>query len=275
MANKTSAFKVKSWPIHTLFFTIFLFINISVPKPWASATTLTISNKCSHPVWPGIQPNAGNSVVARGGFLLPPNKTHTLQVPPLWGGRVWARLGCSFDAAGKGECITGDCGGVLFCDGLGGTSPATLAEITIGADQTFYDVSLVDGYNLPISITPIKGTGKCGLAGCMRDVNKICPAGLQVRSREGNRVVACNSACMAFHLPNYCCTGSYGSPQTCGPTTYSRIFKRVCPRAYSFAYDDPTSLFSCSNANYLGWQLKSHAVMHIQQTPSDKVHAIH
>lgn len=58
------------------------------------------------------------------------------------------------------------------------------------------------------------------------------------------------SACLAFDKPEYCCTGAYGSPQTCKPTVYSKTFKLACPLAYSYAYDDPTSTFTCQKANY-------------------------
>ncbi|KAL0012569.1 hypothetical protein SO802_007677 [Lithocarpus litseifolius] len=92
--------------------------------------------------------------------------------------------------------------------------------------KDFYDVSLVDGYNLAISITPIKGSGKCSYAGCVGDLNMMCSVGLQVRSHDNKRVVACESACFAFNSPRYCCTGSFGSPQACKPTAYSRIFSR-------------------------------------------------
>ena len=109
----------------------------------------------------------------------------------------------------------------------------------------------MDGYNLPISITPFKGSGKCSYAGCVSDLNTMCPVGLQVRSRDNKRVVACKSACSAFNSPRYCCTGSYGSPQACKPTVYSKIFKTACPKAYSYAYDDPTSIATCTKANYL------------------------
>lgn len=121
---------------------------------------MTLYNKCRYPVWPGIQPSAGKPILARGGFKLPPNKSYTLRLPASWSGRIWGRHGCSFDASGHGRCATGDCGGALFCNGIGGAPPATLAEITLGNDQDFYDVSLVDGYNLAISITPFKGSGK-------------------------------------------------------------------------------------------------------------------
>ncbi|XP_027925250.1 thaumatin-like protein [Vigna unguiculata] len=245
--------------IHTLFFVLFLLFNISVPKPWTSATTVTLYNKCSHPVWPGIQSNAGKPILARGGLFLPPHQNQTLQLPPLWAGRFWPRVGCNFDAAGRGQCDTGDCGAGLFCNGLGGAPPATLAEINIGTgtELAYYDISLVDGYNLPMSIIPVRGPGlgpvpgKCQFAGCTKDLNTMCPAVLQVRSKDKKRVVACKSACRAFNSPNYCCTGSHGTAQTCGPTQYSRIFKSACPMAYSFAYDDLSSLFTCPSANYL------------------------
>lgn len=216
-----------------------------------SATTITLYNKCPHQIWPGLQPTAGKPIIAQGGFNLPSNNAYTLQLPPLWSGRIWARDNCSFDATGHGHCTTGDCGGILSCNGLGGTPPATLAEFTLGNDQDFYDVSLVDGYNLPLTITPLNGNGKCEFAGCVRDLNVMCPMSLQVRSSDMNQVVGCKSACYAFNSPEYCCTGSYGSPQACKPTSYSRIFKLACPKAYSYAFDDPTSIVTCSMANYL------------------------
>ncbi|XP_057950537.1 thaumatin-like protein [Malania oleifera] len=230
-----------------LFFTLFS-SHIAVE---VSATALLLYNKCSHPVWPGIQPSAGKPILARGGFKLPPSKALTLRLPAQWSGRVWGRQGCVFDSAGRGGCATGDCGGSLFCNGLGGTPPATLAEITLTNDQDFYDVSLVDGYNLPISMKPFKGTGKCSYAGCVSDLNPMCPVGLQVRSPDKKRVVGCKSACFAFNSPRYCCTGNYGNAHTCRPTAYSRIFKAACPRAYSYAYDDPSSLSTCTGASYL------------------------
>ncbi|PKI52837.1 thaumatin-like protein [Punica granatum] len=215
-----------------------------------SATTITLFNKCPHTVWPGIQPSAGKPILARGGFKLPPKKAYTLHLPALWSGRLWGRHGCTFDVAGRGRCATGDCGGSLYCNGIGGAPPATLAEITLGNDQDFYDVSLVDGYNLGMSITPYKGSGRCSYAGCISDLNMMCPVGLQVRSRD-NTVVACKSACSAFNSPRYCCTGKFGTPQACKPTAYSRIFKTACPKAYSYAYDDPTSIATCTRGNYV------------------------
>uniref|UniRef100_J3MH31 Thaumatin-like protein n=1 Tax=Oryza brachyantha TaxID=4533 RepID=J3MH31_ORYBR len=59
-------------------------------------------------------------------------------------------------------------------------------------------------------------------------------------------------ACAAYGAPQYCCTGQFGSPQQCKPTAYSRLFKTACPKAYSYAYDDPTSILTCSaGASYI------------------------
>ncbi|WOL20064.1 hypothetical protein Cni_G28866 [Canna indica] len=233
---------------------VLLFLALANASP-ASAATLSFYNKCRETVWPGIQPSAGKPVLARGGFQLHPNQAYSLRLPTGWSGRVWGRQGCAFDpATGRGRCATGDCGGALYCNGLGGATPATLAEITLGQgpQQDFYDVSLVDGYNLAMSMTPFRGSGKCGRAGCVSDLNEVCPAGLAVRAGGGdNRVVACKSACSAFGSPRYCCTGSFGGPQQCKPTAYSRLFKTACPRAYSYAYDDPTSILTCTGASYL------------------------
>ncbi|KAG2319705.1 hypothetical protein Bca52824_012918 [Brassica carinata] len=77
---------------------------------------------------------------------------------------------------------------------------------------------------------------------------QICPNELSVRN--GGSVVACKSACAAFDKPEFCCTGQFNQPETCPPTDYSRIFKTACPKAYSYAYDDATSTFTCANANY-------------------------
>jgi hypothetical protein len=68
-----------------------------------------------------------------------------------WSGRVWARTGCNFDANGVGPCEVGDCGNKLQCNGAGGVPPVSLAEFTTG-DLDFYDVSFVDGANVPIEV---------------------------------------------------------------------------------------------------------------------------
>nr|KYP46970.1 hypothetical protein KK1_031392 [Cajanus cajan] len=92
------------------------------------------------------------------------------------------------------------------------------------------------------------GTGDCQFAGCVSDLNRGCPAELQVRN--GGAVVACKSACIAFNTPEFCCTGEHSTPQTCSPTHFSEIFKNACPAAYSYAYDDASSTCTCSGSDY-------------------------
>ncbi|KAK7847005.1 thaumatin-like protein 1a [Quercus suber] len=102
-----------------------------------------------------------------------------------------------------------------------------------------------DGFNLPISVATQGGSGDCRASSCPTNVTMACPTELQMKGSDG-RVLACKSACTAFNKPNYCCTGTFNTPQTCPPTDYSRLFKQQCRQAYSYAYDDPDSTFTCS-----------------------------
>ncbi|KAK3130447.1 hypothetical protein QOZ80_6BG0493560 [Eleusine coracana subsp. coracana] len=214
--------------------------------------TFTISNYCSYPIWPGTLAGSGTSQLSTTGFRLEPGQTVRLAAPAGWSGRIWARTGCVFDADGQGVCQTGDCGGRMQCAGAGATPPATLFEVTLGkqgsSDQDFYDVSLVDGYNLPVVAIPRSRQGSCNTTGCMADLNRSCPKELQVDC--GGGAIACRSACEAFGKDMYCCSGAYGTPDACHPTVYSSIFKTACPRAYSYAYDDRTSTFTCKADEY-------------------------
>uniref|UniRef100_J3MKA0 Thaumatin-like protein n=1 Tax=Oryza brachyantha TaxID=4533 RepID=J3MKA0_ORYBR len=55
-------------------------------------------------------------------------------------------------------------------------------------------------------------------------------------------------ACLAFGTDEYCCRGRFASPAACGPSRYSKLFKAQCPQAYSYAFDDGSSTFTCGNA---------------------------
>ncbi|XP_043709569.1 pathogenesis-related thaumatin-like protein 3.5 [Telopea speciosissima] len=214
-----------------------------------SATVFTLQNSCSYTIWPGTLSGNGGAVLGDGGFPLPPGTSVQLSAPPGWSGRFWARTGCNFDGSGNGHCTTGDCGG-LNCPG-GGAPPVTLAEFTIGinSQQDFYDVSLVDGYNVGMGVRAFGGSGACQNAGCIAELNANCPAELQMM--ETGTVVACKSACEAFNTPEFCCTGDHSTPQTCSPTSYSEMFKSACPTAYSYAYDDASSTCTCTGSDYL------------------------
>ncbi|TKA26598.1 hypothetical protein B0A50_04706 [Salinomyces thailandicus] len=116
-------------------------------------TPLMLTNWCPDSVWPAIDSQGGTGP-SNTGFELASGDNQTEYVSSDWQGRVWGRTNCTFSGHGGGSaCTTGDCGGLEACQGPG-APPATLAEFTLngGQQQTFYDLSLVDGYNLPMAI---------------------------------------------------------------------------------------------------------------------------
>ncbi|KAL7120631.1 hypothetical protein ACP275_02G134000 [Erythranthe tilingii] len=159
----------------------------------SSATEFTIQNRCSYIIWPATHSGV---VIADGGFALPPGGTIQFQAPP----------GCE-------------------------EPPVILAKFSL-AVKDFYDVSLVDGYNVGVGVQPTGGSGDCCYAACARDVIGSFPKELQLVSSGGGTVVACKSAC------------------TCGLTAYSLLFKGLWLSAYSYAYDDRSSTFTCSGSDY-------------------------
>ena len=219
----------------------------------AHQVTIYVHNKCPFPVWPATASNAGFPVIADGGFYLPSGQTQRIYAPLTWNGRIWARTGCKFNSNWSPACETGDCEGRLACNGLIGTPPVTLVQIALVEDQSkpsFYDVSLVDGYNIPISVTTKQISSKCTIGGCLKNVNNLCPLELQVLNKTGE-VVACKSACLAFNVDRFCCTNEYGTQEKCKPSVYSKMFKDACPSYYSYAFDTPPPLVNCASREYV------------------------
>ncbi|XP_047118776.1 pathogenesis-related thaumatin-like protein 3.5 [Schistocerca piceifrons] len=221
--------------------------------------TFQFQNKHEETIWVGSLGNPGHQSINGGGWEMAAGTTMTVNVDDSWQGRIWGRTGCKFDASGRGSCQTGDCGGVLKCNGAGGKPPSSLLEVTLrgSGGNDYYDVSLVDGYNIPITMTPTDASGggdhyRCRPATCTANVNAKCPSELQVVANGA--VVACKSACLAFNTDQYCCRGAYNTPQTCKsstwPKNYPSFFKGLCPDAYSYAYDDKSSTFTCANTGY-------------------------
>lgn len=77
----------------------------------------------------------------------------------VWKGSVLGRTGCT----GTGSaCATGNCDGVgsngVCPIGKGGNPPATQAEMTLHANSgDFYDVEIINGFNIPVSMSPDQG----------------------------------------------------------------------------------------------------------------------
>ena len=159
--------------------------NISAVSTEERPVPLVVTNACPDTIWPGIGTQNGIGP-GTGGFVLEAGSSRQMYVSPDWQGRVWGRTNCSFNDEGTGPsnlngaaCMTGDCFGRLDCqftvgltsqvsvircgwadrDLAQGQVPTTLAEFNLigGVDgkQTFYDISLVDGYNLPLGIVYI------------------------------------------------------------------------------------------------------------------------
>ncbi|GLT89850.1 hypothetical protein SLE2022_078140 [Rubroshorea leprosula] len=220
------------------------------------SATLTVKNNCPYTIWPATQTGGGAAQLSNTGFELASQASVSLDTPAPWNsGRLWARTQCSSDSSGRFTCATADCGsGQVACNGAVGALPASLSEFTLASNggQDFYDVSLVDGFNLPVSITPQGGSGEnCTTTSCGVNINANCPSDLVITGSNGS-IIGCKSACAAFNEPQYCCTGTYNSADTCKATSYSMIFKNKCPQAYSYAFDDSSSTFSCTGStNYL------------------------
>ncbi|KAM0887502.1 hypothetical protein ACQ4PT_028988 [Festuca glaucescens] len=211
-----------------------LFLLLAVSSA-TDAATITVVNRCSYTIWPGALPG--------GGVRLDPGQSWSFTMPPgTAGARVWPRTGCTFDSSGRGRCITGDCAGALACR-VSGEQPATLAEYTLGRGgaRDFFDISVIDGFNSPISFQPVGGAA-CRGASCPVDITRECLPELRVPG-------GCASACGKFGGDTYCCRGQF--TDNCPPTYYSKFFKSKCPDAYSYAKDDQTSTFTCpSGTNY-------------------------
>ncbi|TQS32660.1 hypothetical protein Golomagni_07019 [Golovinomyces magnicellulatus] len=126
------------------------------PKTGEPTVPLVITNRCDSTIWPGLATQAGTGP-GTGGFGLEPGKSKRMRVAWNWQGRIWGRTNCTVNGESC-ACQTGDCFAKLDCE-FSGAVPATLVEFNlasgVGMKQTFYDISLVDGYNLPIGIKHI------------------------------------------------------------------------------------------------------------------------
>ncbi|CAK7357025.1 unnamed protein product [Dovyalis caffra] len=225
--------------------------HIEEARQWQNASsnvkTFTLVNNCKETIWPGIITRGSDS--NDQGFTLKPGQNAFYNATTAgWSGRIWARTDCNFDKNGTGKCQTGSCGTSLKCTGPS-SPPNTIAEFTLSNDVDFYDISLVDGFNLPLVIAPINGKGNCSIAGCDGDLRQNCSSELAVKS--DGKVVACRSACDVFNTDEYCCRGAFANPVACLPSNYSRSFKQICPAAASYAFDDRSSIITCSASEYI------------------------
>jgi len=181
-------------------------------------------------VWPAILSGAGSSLISTTGFALIPGESNTLPMPQAWSGRLWGRTLCSLDITGNFSCVTGDCGtSTVECAGGNPAPPVTLVEFDLnGTGLNLFDISLVDGFNLPVRVAP-KGEN-CSAVGCLEDLNTVCPMELKV-IRDGE-AVGCKSTCKT------------------DPCSSSLFFKTACSGARVYTYDN-YGFFTCSSPHYI------------------------
>ncbi|KAL4079420.1 thaumatin [Scleroderma citrinum] len=222
----------------------------------ALARSVTVSNLCSFTIWPAMFTAIGTPPSYPTGWEAASGTTVSFTVPENWSSaRIWGRRNCNFTHnSGTNNCLDGGCNGGLQCNGIG-APPATLAEFTLNPNgQDYYDISLVDGYNLPVSITSNAG---CPVADCPIDLGPSCPIPLRGPIDSAGTTVGCLSACEAnidgnpSNSPN-CCTGQYSTPATCPSSgvQYYNYFKSNCPNSYCYAYDESsgTALWTCDGS---------------------------
>ncbi|KAH7108212.1 thaumatin family-domain-containing protein [Auriculariales sp. MPI-PUGE-AT-0066] len=221
--------------------------------------SFTVRNLCPFTIWPAIFSDPGQNTEfpqIPTGWQADPYTEVTFSVPAKWtAGRIWGRRDCNFSLPVEPhlQCVTGGCTGGLLCN-LPGVPPTTLAEWTLGdpaSGNDFFDVSLVDGYDLPMSITTDQA---CPTAGCYVDLLPICPDPLKGPLDATGYPIGCRTSCLAnldgtpANSAN-CCSGSYGTPDKCPPQVvqFYSFFKGNCPAAYAYAYDESsgTALFTC------------------------------
>lgn len=124
--------------------------------------------------------------VATNYMLAPLTGTYTLQLPAglytpqpsqpeVWSGTISGRTGCPMATNSKTSCDTGDCGGTSLHTTGGcttGISPPNIqSEPTFQNNDDFYDITTINGINVPMSMEPVNASISannpytCGAAG--------------------------------------------------------------------------------------------------------------
>lgn len=195
----------------------------------AGAIRFDIQNNCSYTLWPAILPHGGGRALDSG-------QTWTLDFqdgPKL--AKIWARTNCTFNSSGQGTCLTGDCAGQLNCTTYG-SPPYTKAEYGLNSfgHKDYYDISVMEGFNVPIEMTPTTNNCSRSVKCAAEDIVSECPDALKASGG------GCHNPCTVYKTAQYCCRDG-----PCQPSDLSRFFKARCADAFTYPEDDPTSTFAC------------------------------
>jgi Thaumatin family len=134
--------------------------------------------------------------------------------------------------------------------------PHTLVEMNLG-NTDWYDLSHVDGANLPLGFYLVKGSftppttqNECNCLDreCRIDIkNTTCIERNKLRDKNG-KVFACAAECRVDPAGNpdhdvACCVNGASVPDKCLPTEPAiqrdyQMFRFPCPQVYSYPYDE-------------------------------------
>ncbi len=192
---------------------------------------LYLENRCDYATWTLVSDQFRNIFPNSQPYKMEPHTAIVVGWPNEFSGRIWPRSQCTGDGYNNLKCVQ--------------TGKDTLAEFTLtkGMNSDWYDVSLVDGFTIPVGILqlnvpwtsrpdyvvggPLGSNEICGSPICAPDLNPNCPASQQEKD-AGGKVWGCKS-------------GAKGSEA-------AMYLKAGCPSSYSYDFDDPQSLFRCPTA---------------------------
>ncbi len=223
---------------------------------------LRIVSQCADPIWIAHS----NNLSGEQNIRLDHGQFHDYAIPAggLASARFWPKLGCG--ASGH-NCRIGDSGegGGAPCGPAGCQPPIdSKFEVTFAATGTsafsFYNLSLVDGYTLPFTVTPVgpgAGVGSCTVSDCSALTLDACPSAedlgssaypayadhdLRVRDpANGSRTIGCISPCKAW---NYPAPYGLGQPESADPGLHL-----CCPTPIDPATGNCTPQNSCMTAD--------------------------
>jgi hypothetical protein len=203
---------------------------------------LRFINECEQPIWAGASGQEEPAGAFDAVSWLDPQACIAVTVREAVSSRAFGRTAC-----------TGD-----VCAADGNEGRGTLVQLDLPAEGTdFYDVSLVDGFNVPMAMIPVPAGSApedepCRAASCAADLTVVCPAEL-LRYDDQGEVAYCASSCRACDacldcddcadpgspacspcgtFADFCCTG-----QACEANEHTMLWKSLCPDAITHTTD--------------------------------------
>ncbi len=231
--------------VAALFALAFALAGVSTPVASAAIDhTVTFVNRTGQTIWVGSTVNADGSRALTNLPTLANGQSATITIPETaspghWRGKFFARQGCTGTSGVDFRCAVGDCG--VHADRcVLGDQPASLAEFNFDTRDSlapWYNVSYVNAFSVPVTITPVNavvppGSTSCGTAGCPENLLPYCNPSYVKYGANGQRINCVN-------------------PNRDAPTDYSNTIKSRCPKAYAWSKQDTEpgnqTVYQCAN----------------------------